>query len=149
MATFKRWDGSAYQDVTTFKRWDGSAWQDVTTVNRWDGSAWIDCAWSGGGGLSATANKSSVSAASNDGAEECPTHTSELVTVTAVGGTGPYTYAWTRLSGSAAVFADSSTDASTTFSASICFGSRSAVFRCTVTDSLSATAAVDVSVILP
>lgn len=148
MATFKRWDGSAWQDVTTFKRWDGAAWQDVAAVKRWDGASWVDCGW-GGGGLSATISSSSVDGASNDGADECPTHTSDSVTVTVTGGTGPYTYSWARLSGSAAIYADSSTSASTTFSASICFGTRSGVWRCTVTDSLSATATVDVSITLP
>lgn len=150
MATFKRWDGAAWQDITTFKRWDGAAWQDVTTVKRWDGASWVDCSWGGGGGaLSVTANKSSVEGVSDDGADECPTHTSESVTVTASGGTGPYTYSWTRLSGASSVFATASTAATTAFEATICFGSRSAVFRCTVTDSLSATATVDISVSLP
>lgn len=151
MATFKRWDGSAYQDITTFKRWDGSAWQDVTTVKRWDGSTWVDCAWGGGGGgaLSVTADKSSVDGVSNDGADECPTYTSEAVTVTASGGTGPYTYSWVRLSGASSVYATTPTAAVTAFEASICFGARGAVFRCTVTDSLSATASVDISVSLP
>lgn len=150
MATFKRWDGAAWQDITTFKRWDGAAWQDVTTVQRWDGAAWVDCTWGGGAGsLSATADESSVSSVSNDGADECPTYTSESVTVTATGGTGPYTYSWTKLSGNAALYAGSPTSATTAFEASICFGSRSGVFRCTVEDSLGATATVDVSVTLP
>ena len=70
------------------------------------------------------------------------------VTVTATGGTSPYTYAWTRQSGSASISADSASAASTTFTGtSLVSGTTyNAVFRCTVTDNAAATATVDVSV---
>ena len=78
------------------------------------------------------------------------TATSAPVTVTASGGTPPYTYAWTRVSGASTITADSATAATTTFS---CTGLdpsevNEAVFRCTVTDSAGSpdTATVDVSV---
>jgi len=78
------------------------------------------------------------------------TATSASVTVTASGGTPPYTYAWTRVSGASTITANSPTAATTTFS---CTGLdpsevNEAVFRCTVTDSAGSpgTATVDVSV---
>ncbi|MBK7251958.1 MAG: hypothetical protein IPI06_14110 [Gammaproteobacteria bacterium] len=74
--------------------------------------------------------------------------TSGSVTVTPSGGTPGYTYAWTRVSGSADVSAVSSSAATTAFSVvSMSDGAtKSATFRCTVTDSASATYTVDVSV---
>src|SRR5687768_8943701 len=101
MATHKRWDGSAWQDITTFKRWDGSAWQDVTDVKRWDGSAWQDTGWGGGGGgggVVASVSPGSASGESIVGTMPAKTVTSNSVVVSASGGTGPYTYAWARLS---------------------------------------------------
>lgn len=74
--------------------------------------------------------------------------TTDSSTATAYGGTSPYTYAWTRQSGSTAISADSASSATTTFTGtSLASGSTyDAVFRCTVTDDASATAYADVSV---
>lgn len=74
--------------------------------------------------------------------------TSGSVTVTATGGTGPYTYAWTHVSGDASVTVTSASAATTTFGVTGLSNqqSASAIKRCTVTDSLSATTTVDVSV---
>lgn len=69
-------------------------------------------------------------------------------TCTASGGTGPYTYAWTFYSGGTGITIDTPTFDDTTFSGShnldgtVMFGTA----RCTVTDSLSATAFADVEV---
>jgi hypothetical protein len=75
--------------------------------------------------------------------------TSAIVTGTATGGTGPYTYAWTRTvdPGYATVTANSPAAASTSFTASGLISSEpdNATYRCTVTDSLGATAAADVA----
>lgn len=150
MSTLKRWDGAVFVDLSTFKRWDGSTWVDITTAKRWDGANWIDITLPGGGGgtLTATISNGSVGNGSVGEEETCPTITSQSTTVTATGGTGPYTYLWTRLSGSSAILCDSPTTATTTFSASICVGSRSGVWRCTVEDSLGATDTVDCSITL-
>jgi hypothetical protein len=69
-------------------------------------------------------------------------------TVTATGGTAPYTYAWTRIAGSTSISATSSTAATTTFTGtSLASGTTyDATFRCTVTDSAAATKTVDVVV---
>ena len=74
--------------------------------------------------------------------------TTASTTVTPTGGTSPYTYAWTRLSGSTSITANSASAATTTFTgASLASGTTyTAVFRCTVTDNVAATKTVDVNV---
>lgn len=42
LASGKRWNGSAWTDVTINKRWNGSAWVDLTIKKRWSGTAWTD-----------------------------------------------------------------------------------------------------------
>ena len=64
------------------------------------------------------------------------------VTVTPAGGTGPYTYAWTYVSGDA-VTVLSPSSAATKFSSAT---GAEAVYKCTVTDSLLATAVVNVGI---
>lgn len=60
------------------------------------------------------------------------------------GGAGPYTYAWTRLTGSGA--ATTPTAATTTFSALVPAGTIiTGTFRCTVTDALGSTAIASVN----
>ena len=153
--TAKRWDGAAYQDIVTRKRWDGSSWVDITIAKRWDGAAWQDIIFAGGGGggsLSVTLNKAGVSgdAFLPEPAPTTQTLTTDSVTATAAGGTGgPYTYAWTRLSGSSAISANSPSAATTTFTA-ICNKNiaREGVWRVTASDGvLSATADVNVSLL--
>ena len=65
-----------------------------------------------------------------------------IVTVTPAGGTGPYTYAWTYVSGDT-VTVLSPTSAATRFSSAT---GAEAVYKCTVTDSLAATAVVNVGI---
>jgi hypothetical protein len=74
--------------------------------------------------------------------------TTASATATAVGGTSPYTYAWTRQSGSTSISADSASSATSTFTGtSLASGTTyDAVFRCTVTDNVAATKTADVSV---
>jgi hypothetical protein len=71
--------------------------------------------------------------------------TTDAVTITAAGGTGPYTYAWTSVEG---LFpANSATAATTTFTRTLTNGqSISTIQRCTVTDAVAATFEVDVTV---
>ena len=147
MASHKRWDGSAYVDATTIKRWDGSSWVDVAAVKRWDGSAWVDTGWAAGGTLAAIVSPATVQTDTVAIEDLAATIISEVATVTASGGTSPYTYAWTQVSGSSAVACDSPSASSTTFSTTIYKGtSRSAVYRCTVTDAAMDTTTVDVAV---
>lgn len=76
------------------------------------------------------------------------TVTSAAAFATPVGGTGPYTYAWTKVSGDTLTVV-SPTSAVTSFRANLGPGiGRIAVYRCTVTDSFGLTAFGDVSVTL-
>jgi hypothetical protein len=95
-----------------------------------------------GGALVATLNRSAVTG-NRSGAGTVTTGT---VTVTASGGTGPYTYAWTNVSGD--TFTPTiPTGATTAFSITVAVDDvKTAQYRCTVTDSVAATYAVDVSV---
>lgn len=69
------------------------------------------------------------------------------IVITAGGGTGGYTYAWARQSGDATIGIGSATSSTPTWSASgTAPSSKSAVWRCTVTDSAAHTATVDVTV---
>lgn len=72
--------------------------------------------------------------------------TSSPATGTGSGGTAPYTYAWTYVSGNSYTI-NSPSSASTTFTTSLTAGQlKSGVYRCTVTDSLSATASDTITV---
>lgn len=73
--------------------------------------------------------------------------TSSSVTASAAGGSGSYTFSWARISGSTLVSANNSTSATTAFSGVIPLNTtQTAVFRCTVTDSLGETGTFDVTV---
>lgn len=104
--------------------------------------------------LTATGNKSSVSG-SDSGFTTCSPGnvTSDLVTVSVVGGTPPYTYAW-AINDSAAdggPFTPSSpTSNATSFSDQRCatHADNQEIWRCTVTDDNGKTDTVDVTVTL-
>jgi hypothetical protein len=74
--------------------------------------------------------------------------TTASTTVTATGGTAPYTYSWVRTSGSTLITANSASAATTTFTGTPLVNNTTydAVFRCTVTDNAAATKTVDVTV---
>lgn len=136
--TLKRWDGAAFQDIAAIKRWDGASWVDLTVLKRWDGASWVDITLPGGSGnLSATASTGSVNGAVVDNAP-APLFVEVVsgnVTITVVGGTGPGpTYAWSKVSGSSAIFPTAPSSATTAFSATL--GSNQSVsgtWKCTVT----------------
>lgn len=72
--------------------------------------------------------------------------TSSAATGTAAGGAGGYSYAWTHVSGSNYTI-NSPSSASTTFTTTLTGSQfKSGVYRCTVTDSLSATASADITI---
>jgi hypothetical protein len=95
-----------------------------------------------GGALVATVDTSSV-AGTRTGSGLVTTDT---VTVTASGGTGPYTYAWTKVSGDTFTVT-APTGAATAFEVTVALGeTQNAVYKCTVTDSVAATYNISVSV---
>ena len=145
--TLKRWTGASFTDLATLKRWTGAAWVDVASLKKWNGSAWVTIPLPGGGGgaLSATASPGSAHGyeARIGSAPAVLTVTTNSVTVTASFGTAPYTYAWTHESGDSAVQVNSPVSATTVFSGNIGKNQyKLATKRCTVTDSLGATAFV-------
>lgn len=91
------------------------------------------------GGATMTAAASPTSAQSSSGGA------TNTVTVTPTGGTGPYTYAWTKVSGDTMNLSDDDGQA-TTFSSGVV--PAEAVYKCTVTDSLSAVAATTIYVLI-
>lgn len=94
--------------------------------------------------LNASVSPSSVSGSRATGG----TCVSGTAAATGTGGSTPYTYAWTYVSGDSGISCNSSTASATTFQAlvSSSIPSRTAVWRCTITDSLGATATADVSI---
>jgi hypothetical protein len=90
----------------------------------------------------------SVAPSSRTKTDTSATIVTDSVTVTATGGTAPYTYAWTRIAGSALIAATSTTAATTTFTGTTLVSGTTydATFRCTVTDAAAATKTVDVVV---
>lgn len=149
MATLKRWDASAFTDLTTRKRWDGSAFANLTLAKRWDGTAFVDIPLGGGGGsLSATVSPSHAFGSVTNSSLFVVV-TSNSVTVTPVNGTGPYTHSWVRISGDSAPTPSSTTGATVSWSATVARDQEyTAVWQDTITDSLSATTTVIVTVTL-
>jgi hypothetical protein len=98
----------------------------------------------GGGSLSASADTEA------DAVGFSPPFTQSLttntVTVTATGGTAPYTHSWAFVSGNNVFTVSSGTSASVSWSATVGAIPRAAVWRDTVTDALSASVVVDVNV---
>jgi hypothetical protein len=92
--------------------------------------------------LQVTASPSSVTKT-----QDASSITTDAVTASATGGSGGYSYAWTKVTGGS-IAADSASSAATTFTATgmAASESRSATFRVTVTDGSAATATFDVSV---
>jgi hypothetical protein len=82
--------------------------------------------------LAVSLNRSSVS-----GSATTSTITTNSVSATGSGGTSPYTYAWSRVSGNSAITATNANSRSTSFTRSSCVAgtSYSATWRCQVTDS--------------
>lgn len=113
--------------------------QDAQTDN-------INNTASSGGALSASASPSYAYNINGTG-----TVVSSSVTVTASGGTPSYSYAWTKVSGDDISVVSASSDTTVFQATGVTSGEiRTAIFRCTVTDSAGspATTTVDVSVTL-
>jgi hypothetical protein len=109
----------------------------------------------GNGVAAGAASISTTLAASSDPSSLSKTDsgasiTSANTTVTATGGTTPYTYSWVRTSGSALISANSASAATTSFTGTTLASGTTyeALFTCTVTDNVAATATATVTVSL-
>lgn len=146
--TLKRWDGAAYQDVAAVKRWDGTSWVTAASVKRWDGSAWQTVALAGGSAVSIALSPDNVNVSTFD-PEPAPLSTtlSGGTTATASGGTGPYTYAWSYVSGDTAISPTTATNAaSCSWNRTLHKNSEAqAIWKVVATDSLGATSTRQVS----
>lgn len=147
--SLKRWNGSSMIDLSTLKRWDGTAMVDLTIAKRWDGTSFVDLGLTGPGTtVSVTTDKASVSSVVFGGGLAVDM-TSPAVTATTTGGTGPYTYLWTRVSGSYGITCNYPTSPNTSFSANVPRDQGyTTVFQVVATDSLGATDTALVTVTL-
>lgn len=156
--TRRRSSTDTWEPLAHVRRWNGSAFVDVTFGRRWDGTQWVEW-WPivpGGNDMQAVPSNAEalgtftcVQIAPN--ATNCPvitTVTSNAVTVTPQGGTGTPSYLWTYVSGDTSIVVSDATSNSVTFNAVVGVNNfRTGVWRCTVTRG-SQTAFVDVVVLL-
>lgn len=115
-----------------------ATWQcTVTDANGFTATASISVTIARASALSASASPASLSGSGTTASIT----TASSATATASGGAGPYTYSWTKVSGGAITLV-SATSASTKFKATTMANgeSRTATFKCTITDSLGQTA---------
>lgn len=123
----------------------GNAQKRVVRVEAWNGSAW-KVAQSFAPPISLNVAPSSVFGEGNSAA--IILITSSTATATPTGGTAPYTYAWTKVSGDT-MTATNPTSASTAFRLGVGPGDvKTATYRCTVTDKNGLTAQDTVSITL-
>jgi hypothetical protein len=135
-----------WKSVDTIKCNIGGVWKTVDHgfIRHEDGS-WKRF-WGSGSAPPATLSLSQQLSIVSGSRSDAGAVTSSAATALVSGGTGPYTYAWTKVSGSTFTV-NSPTANATTFSTTLTNGQElSAVYRCTVTDSLAATAFADVTV---
>ena len=89
--------------------------------------------------LAVSITPSSVSGTQSGGGSDVVVNTG-FATASPSGGFSPYTYSWTYVSGAAAAYANSPTNATTNFGATVSPGTSTASMRVTVTDAAGATA---------
>lgn len=142
--TVKVKSGGAVQTASAISIKIAGVMRAVRTIRVMHGAA-LRTVYSTTSALTASASPASVFGVT--ASTPCVT---DSTTMTPSGGTSPYTYSWALVSfsGGNTPTVTSSTLASTTFQQAKLGGadeSNTAIFRCTVTDSLGATATADVS----
>lgn len=140
--------GGVLKEVAAIKVAIGSTWKAVANTKAVVGGVWkageTFTGGSGGGGDGGGFTLG-ISPASAYGYSNTSPVTSESVTVTPTGGVAPFTYAWTKLSGSGSI--NSPTTATTTFNANVPDGdSLIGNYRCTATDAIGSFATADCDV---
>ena len=138
--------GGAFKTITRAKVRVNGAWRNIVSAKCLIGGEWktVGNFTSGGGTITLVLNPTTISAA-----RRLSTVTSTNVTATPSGGQGPYTYAWTKVSGDD-ISATNPNTAITAFRATTMTvdETRTAVFRCTCTDSFGNTDTEDLTVSL-
>jgi hypothetical protein len=136
--------GTATKDTARMEAYPATTAKRATRIEAWDGSAWkVAQSFAPTMSLSVTPEVSGSSGSPSGGVI-----TSAAAFATPTGGTGPYTYAWTIVSGNA-LTVNTPNSANTSFRSSVGPGnSKFAVYRCTCTDSLGTTADDTVNVTL-
>lgn len=130
----------AWQDITSGRAFVGGTWRKITRGNLRVGDAWTDL----GALVPAMAATASPGAATGT-REGSGTVITNSVTITPSGGQGPFTYQWSRLSGTAAI--NLPTVATTNFTDIVSSDdSSTSQMQCLVTDALGSTATVPVTV---
>lgn len=139
--------GNALRTVAALRMRDaGNALRTIQMIRMRDASNVLRTVYVA---MAAAVNPSSVSGTRGSFGPGALSVTSNVATATPSGGTAPFTYAWSFVAGDNTIGATAPTSASTTFSASVPFGSqKSATFGVTVTDANGASAAAQVSVTL-
>lgn len=137
-------NGGAWRNISSLKIRSGGGWRSIKAIKVYSGGAWRDVAnfTTGGGTLSVSLSVDSVGRSAR-----LSTISTTIVTATPLGGQTPYTYSWAKQSGDD-ISAMTPANSGTAFQASgmDIFETRTAVFRCTVTDTLGSSAHDDVTV---
>lgn len=146
--TFARKSGGSNVTITAVKRRSAGAWVDVQTVKRRLSGAWVTV-WTAYTAVSVVLNTYSVTKYGSGSTVNGPSGNTAPVTATPSGGTGSYTYSWTRISGDTSTVISATNTASVTFSRTNCVTNVDYVstWRCTVSDGTTS-AYKDVSVTL-
>ena len=136
--------GTAQKDVAKGEVTVANVQKRMTRIEAWNGSAWkLVQSFAPTMTLSVTPSVSGESYSPSGGII-----VSDTAFAIPSGGIGPFSYAWTRVSG-ATLTVSTPNLASTSFQANVpASATRNAVYRCTATDSLGTTAFADTAITL-
>lgn len=143
--TIKVRSGGVNRTATSIKIKVSGVLRTVRSIRVMSGGV-LRTAYIGTSALSASASPSELSGLNSNFPDPGPA-TTQSTTVTPSGGVAPFTYSWALISSADGTpAADNPSFATTTFTQSLGVGQTNiATFRCTVTDSLGATATADVT----
>jgi hypothetical protein len=133
--------GGAWKSISGAKAYVAGAWRNVVAIKGYVDGTWVDLA------TLTSPMTLSVSPSTVAGSGTLSAVLTVPATATPVGGSAPFTYSWVKQSGGN-IIALSQTSASTRFQGAdmAVLETRTAVFRCTCTDSLGTVRTADVSV---